>query len=190
MLRSGGSGIRRILSIDIGTRNTAFCYFDVESQKILEWQRLSLPEKDGKTLLIPRLVKFVHSFKTDNAGIAEEADLVAVEQQMAASMRIMEAVLHSQFVGRALSVNPGQVKRYCRATYPDLVAVHKLGKKSKSIDYALNKKMMVSVATKELISQEERWVEMFRGEKKKDDFADAFVQALYVSRHRTLYEKE
>ena len=100
--------MRRVLSIDIGMKNFVFCDLEVESGRIVEWARLSLPPK-GKELLIPRLVGFVHSFSLSHPRAAREASVVAVEQQIAASMRIMEAVLHSQFHGRARSVNPGQV---------------------------------------------------------------------------------
>ena len=142
----------RVLSIDIGMRNFAYCYYDLATERILEWRVMSLPPKD-KTLLIPRLVGFVHEFQKQNAAICAEARLVAVEQQMTASMRILEAVCHSLFVGRARSVNPGQVKRFYREQYPLLVPAHKDGKKSKSIDYVLGKRLMVAVAAELLTAQ-------------------------------------
>merc|ERR1712065_81343 len=122
----------RILSIDVGMKNFCFCFYDVASQRILAWERLELPPK-GKMLLIPRLVGFVHQFTEQPAAMASEATVVAIEQQMAASMRIMEAVLHSRFAGRAQSVNPRQVKNHFRALYPDDCPVHKNNKKSRSI---------------------------------------------------------
>lgn len=108
---------------------------------------------------------------------------------MAASMRIMEAVLHSQFVGRARSVNPGQVKRFYRELYPDLVPLpHKDNKKSKSITYAAGKRLIVGVAKQLLIDQSDpKWSALFTESKKKDDFADCFCQAVYVSKRRALY---
>lgn len=181
------SGLKRVLSIDIGMSNFAFCYYDISSDSILEWRRLSLPEK-GKMLLIPRLVGFVHDFKREHAVIAEEATLVAVEQQMTASMRIMEAVCHSLFAGKARSVNPRQVKRYYREQYPLLVPVHKEGKTSRSIEYGMGKRLIVAVARDMLPTQTDpQWQQYFAGEKKKDDIADCFTQAVYVSRHRALY---
>jgi hypothetical protein len=165
--------------------------FSSQSDSILEWRRIALPDpKAEKLLLIPRLVKFVHEFKSSNAAIADEATVVAVEQQMAASMRIMEAVLHSQFVGRARSVNPGQVKRFYRELYPELVPQHKDNKKTKSISYALGKRLIVGVA-KQLLPEQSNpvWAEMFAQSKKKDDFADCFCQAVYVSKKREMYLK-
>jgi hypothetical protein len=177
----------RVLSIDIGMRNFAYCYYDLATEGILEWRVMSLPSKD-KTLLIPRLVSFVHEFQKQNAVICAEARLVAVEQQMTASMRIMEAVCHSLFVGRARSVNPGQVKRYYREQYPLLVPAHKDGKKTKSIDYQLGKRMIVNVAKQLLETQKDpQWAELFGAQKKKDDFADCFAQAVYVSHKRDQY---
>jgi hypothetical protein len=178
----------RVLSIDIGMRNFAYCYYDLASESILDWRVMSLPPKD-KTLLIPRLVSFVHEFQKQNATICAEARLVVIEQQMTASMRIMEAVCHSLFVGRARSVNPGQVKRYYRDKYPLLVPVHKDGKKSKSIDYVLGKRLIVNVAKDLLKAQKNpQWGALFDTQKKKDDFADSYCQANYVSERRELYD--
>ncbi len=164
-------------------------FFLFKTDCILEWKRIALPDpKAEKLLLIPRLVKFVHEFKHSNSVIAAEASVVAIEQQMAASMRIMEAVLHSQFVGRARSVNPGQVKRFYREMYPELVPAHKDNKKTKSISYALGKRLMVGVAKQMLPQQKDpQWMELFSQSKKKDDFADCFCQAVYVSKKRSLY---
>lgn len=176
--REMGPG-KRILSIDIGMKNFCFCYYDSGTQEILEWTRLMLPPKD-KQLLIPRLVSFVHAFTKEHSTVATEASVVAVEQQIAASMRIMEAVLHSQFVGRARSINPRQVKNHFRALYPDDIAVHKKGLKSRSIDYVLGKKLAVAVSSRLLEHQAPEWQDQFKLEPKKDDLADCFLQAVYV----------
>ena len=172
--------MKSVLSIDIGMKNFCYCLYSLSSGRILRWERLELPPK-GKELLIPRLVSFVHQFKEQNEDMSRDASIVAIEQQIAASMRIMEAVLHSQFVGRAQSVNPRQVKRHFRALFPELVPEHRTGKKSRSIDYALGKRLAVAV-TKELLEREQdvRWAEFFANEKKKDDFADCFLQAKFV----------
>ena len=37
--------MRRVLSIDIGMKNFVFCDLEVESGRIVEWARLSLPPK-------------------------------------------------------------------------------------------------------------------------------------------------
>ena len=181
---------RCVLSVDIGTRNFAFCLFDVDAKAIVDWQRISLPPK-GKELLIPRLVSFVHGFCREHEAVARAASVVAVEQQMTASMRILEAVMHSQFVGRAVSVNPRTVKRFYRDAFPALVPAPVVdGARNKASEYRLGKKLMVNVATS-LLEQEPdpKWLAMFAAQPKKDDFADCFAQAAYVAMRKDAFFK-
>lgn len=179
----------KILSIDVGVKNFCYCFFDADSQNILEWTRLSLPPK-GNTLLIPRLVKFLHDFEHLNQAMISSATHIAVEQQMTSSMRIMEAVLFSQYYGRAFSVNPRRVKKYWREQHPEECPVRtSTSPTTKSIEYRLGKRLAVSVAKNQVLPKmDAKWLDFFLKCPKKDDYADSLLQAVYVA--RTLSEKQ
>ncbi len=67
--------------------------------------------------------------------------------------------------------------------------VHKEGKTSRSIEYGLGKRLIVAIAKDMLPTQSDpQWHHYFAQQKKKDDIADCFTQAVYVSRHRAMYD--
>ena len=55
------------------------------------------------------------------------------------------------------------------------------GKKTRSVDYRLGKKLAVAVAKRLLPQQDQVFQDQFHAEKKKDDLADCFLQAQYVA---------
>jgi hypothetical protein len=120
--------------------------------------------------------------------VREEAIFLLFFSLISWLARIMEAVLHSQFHGKIQSVNPGQVKRFLRVIYPDDCPTHKTGKKSRSIDYRLGKKMAINITRRLLPEQDAKWQMLFEESKKKDDFADSFLQAVYYQ--EKIWEKD
>jgi hypothetical protein len=161
-----------VLSIDLGVKNFCYCFLDGVEERIVKWERLSVPQKKGHDLLIPRLVGFLERFRRDNAAMVLDASLVAIEMQMTSSLRIMvrsvacptassngppppstkEAVMYTQYLGKSQSFNARKVKAYWRDKYPDMVP-EKLSANlgNRNIEYRLGKKMAVDIAEAKIL---------------------------------------
>lgn len=173
----------RVLSIDLGTKNFCYCVYDGATSRIEAWERLTLPPK-GKQLLIPRLAHFLHQFGREHAMLVDSATHVIVEQQMTSSMRIMEAILYAQYLGRSQSVNARTVKRYWREQHPDAWRAHPThAAPTRDMTYRLGKQMAMRITRDHLLPlQDERWRALYESNKKKDDLADSLLQAVYYCR--------
>ena len=106
-----------ILSIDIGTKNFAYCQFDPISKKILAWGRKDM-SLDKKEHFIPAVVKFVNKFRQDEPKIFEESSSVVIEKQVRGSMRIIEAIVYSMFHEKAHIIDPKRVKTFYKKNLP------------------------------------------------------------------------
>lgn len=174
----------KILSVDLGTKNFCYCYYDGVADRVLRWERLELPAR-GKLLLIPRLASFLAAFREQHADMVAEATHVAIEQQMTSTMRIMEAVMYTQYLGKSQSLNPRMVKAYFRHEYPDMceTPLTTEARPSRNVEYRRGKKMAMAIARDRLLPlQDAVWQRQYADSTKKDDLADSLLQAVYLSR--------
>ncbi len=174
----------KVLSVDLGTKNFCFCYYDGVAERVLRWERLALPPR-GKLLLIPRLAAFLSSFQTQYAEMVAEATHVAIEQQMTSTMRIMEAVMYTQYMGKSQSLNPRMVKAYFRHEYPDMCEPLSPteARPSRNVEYRRGKKMAMLIARDRLLPlQDVAWQTLYAESSKQDDLADSLLQAVYLTR--------
>lgn len=196
MSNKAAAAVFRILSVDLGTKNFSFCYLDGTTETILQWKRLSITSKRAGMLLIPRLASFLDGFAKEHKEMVEEATHVVIEQQMTSSMRIMEAVMYMQYLGKSQSLNARKVKAYWRNEYPDCIHVPKVRAKdvgatapiaalpsSRSREYRLGKKLATNIVEQKFLPfQEEKWRQLYDSCDKKDDLADSLLQAVYAAR--------
>lgn len=156
-------GMHRVLSIDIGTANLACCM--VDGQRILAWEILSLDGTDPK--------RVVDAFDARFSAFAS-ADLVVIERQSAinGSMRMMQAYVHMYFVMRGKEVRIVATKNAFLAVSNGGGKAGYRARKKAAVEYALE------FVRRTAEMQHEHLVTAFLAAKKKDDLADALVQAL------------
>lgn len=155
-----------LVSIDVGTKNLAYCIMDAETQKIHEWVVCGIP---CVATNIHKLVEFLK----DAMPPGEEISDVVIEKQPARNvkMRIMENILSTFFVMLGV-VNV--------TSYSAKNKLGNIGKTAKGkTNYTLRKKMGVVMASSyiEKVNDVDA-KDIFKQSKKKDDLADCLLQAL------------
>jgi hypothetical protein len=185
----------KILSFDVGIINLAYCIFDSDNSKILQWGIIDLkvPEfsakiPSGRNGGIAKAANDIHVTlirELDKLPYMLEVNYVVIEKQPSFNpkMRIIGGCLQSYFYIRGIVDKPTitsieffspkhKLKCY---TGPELVLESKV--KSK---YAQTKKMGVLIAKAKLNEFDEcmDFKELFEKSKKKDDLADCYLQAI------------
>merc|ERR1712232_599180 len=183
----GGVPLGKIFSIDVGTKNLAYCLYDPQVKRILQWE--SVAPAGIKTQIVHSSVSFLHQFRNDVDHLVQQADHVLIERQMASRMRIIEAVLYSLYFDKADLIAPRSVRAWMRSEYPDMVspapavAAGKGTKKSNAMkEYRKGKQESVALArllVQQQVEDGTSWLNVFQDTKKQDDLSDCFLQALY-----------
>ena len=164
----------RILAIDCGIKNLAWCLYDSSEGHIVDWEVADVTDVGTKDTPVPE--KLVMYLQTKPGML--ECDVVLIEKQPPrnAKMRIVEAVLHTYFVikgklATAAEHHIGEVISYS--------AKHKLagviGIQGKT-NYGARKKAAIAKVIELL--PEGRWRSFFCSQKKKDDSADCFLMTI------------
>lgn len=155
-----------VVSIDVGTKNLAYCILDHDSRKIHEWVVCTIP---APSTHIPNVVTFLRSIMPP----PEEISHVVIEKQPARNvkMRIMENVLSTFFT----TVGVPHV-----TSYSAKLKLGAIGKTAKGkTNYTLRKKMSVAMAGVYLSELGDEHAQLlFTRSTKKDDLADCLLQAL------------
>jgi hypothetical protein len=148
-----------VVAIDVGIKNLSYCA--LQDGKIVEWANVSLVEG---TYRPSDSVHYVKRFTEVHKDLLEAADLVIVEKQMRANMRINESVIHALYYDKCRAVHARHIK-----------ARFGLSRCS----YRLNKRAAVDWVSEHLT--EEPWRTQFSESAKKDDLADSYLMALFMS---------
>lgn len=201
----------KILSIDCGIKNLAYCLYNTESKEIEEWNVVNIapyPESDKSPehSYIPELC--ITFFETNKHLL--ECDTVIIEKQPPrnAKMRVTEGSIYTYFVLRGrLDGIIGKVETYS----PKHKLKGVLGISGKS-SYSKRKKVAIQKVTeilqlqlqKESTSSEleqnkldkpdkpdksdkpNKWLRYFCEHKKRDDLADTYLMLLAYINHQAL----
>lgn len=171
-----------LLSIDVGTKNLAYCVLNTETEEIQQWDNISL-ESDPKNMnkLCMELIQTM-----DMLGIAENMNTILIEKQPKVNpkMRSVAACLQTYFMIRSC-VDLGEdsevilyspkYKLNCY-TGPPLEV-------SGTNQYYRNKMMGIAHCRALLTEKNESWKDFFESRRKKDDLADSFLQGLSYIRY-------
>jgi hypothetical protein len=148
-----------VVAIDVGIKNLSYCA--IQDGRILEWSNVSLVEG---TYRPSDSVHYVKRFTEAHADLLDAADVVVVEKQMRANMRIIESVLHALYYSKCKAVHARTIKARFGLSRPS---------------YRLNKRAAVDYVAASV--DQEPWIEYFQQSVKKDDLADSYLMALFMS---------
>lgn len=177
----------KILSFDVGTRNLAFCLIETTPTiKILQWERIDIFKQNGieidKASQYPlnQLYKLVHASLMMRlyTWIQHQIDTILIEQQRPNTPNIIVESLitmwfHSYLAKPILPVSPTlKLKLSWNQQWV-------MNKKAVSRQECNPKKYTVGVMTKWLFPRfGQRECTFFHQNKKADDLADSFMQAI------------
>ena len=160
----------KLLGIDCGVKNLAYCIYDTETKTIEKWDVIDVSEK---LTYIPDMCITYLEKHTDLL----DCDKVLIEKQPPRNgkMRVMEASLYCYFTLRGKIDESKQITSV--ETYS---AKHKLGGMlglSGIKSYGARKKAAIKKVT-DLLSDNETWLRYFCEHKKRDDLADSWLMIL------------
>lgn len=166
-----------VLSFDVGIRNLAYCLVEGEprSPRVLKWDLLDVQAKDLEAMS-SKLVGVLHELFAE-----DDISQVLIENQPVMknpTMKSVQMIIYSFFIcSRELGMSSigrvGLVPASCKNKFCEKVLAEDPDESPAC--YARNKRRAVQ-ATRKLIP--EAWRAYFEAHKKKDDLADAFLQAL------------
>ena len=97
---------RRVLAIDAGTRNFAYCVVDpVTWREPVVWYKEDLWTKGGKPSK-EQVIEITHAWCRRNKALVDSCDLVVLEQQLRTTFIVQNAVIHALFFDKVTSVSP------------------------------------------------------------------------------------
>ena len=170
-----------ILSIDIGIKNLSYCIIDFK-KKIHAWAIIDLTTglkiKKDVTKMFESIPKVLDTHNFNQYDI----EIVLLENQpcmKCPTMKSIQIIVYTYFVITGLNNDESRIESIifrnakCKLNIKDMPFV-KCKLKSK---YSQNKFKAVEY-TKHLLKDDQQHLEYFESFKKKDDLADAYLQAI------------
>lgn len=147
----------RVVSIDPGLRN--FGYAIVEDGKLIDFDSICIWD------LVPKKKRsdypFIARVLVDNTDVFRDADVVLIERQMQSRMKMIACALRCFFWDRSRMIAPLSVRKHFKIS----TGVYRENKKA-SKDYVLR-----------FLNDKQK--KKYSASKKRDDMADAIIQAMY-----------
>ena len=175
----------KVLSIDVGVKNLAYCKFDIVDDKvnISSWENVCVTETNCKKLKIEELTDDLMDLLHSSFDDSFEADIVLIENQPMLKNGMMKTVavmiytyfnvLKHQFGNvRSIKFISATNKLKCKKNKSEQTKSYK-DRKLCSINLA---RLYVESTFPERLS----WFDM---NKKKDDISDAMLQGIYYIEH-------
>lgn len=174
----------RILSIDCGIKNLAYCVLecDQDSFKIVEWNILNVQGGDFYTTSQQLVDVLVDTFVTSD----DPFDFVLIENQPVIKnpvMKSIQVVIYTFFLmmskqqGNETEIKLMSASNKLKVKHKPPTLTQDTGPTTKN-KYQENKKLSIAY-TKHYLRDDETWLTRFMQEKKKDDLADSFLQGVF-----------
>jgi hypothetical protein len=171
---------RRIVSIDIGLRNIAYADIDVSTMRINDWRRVDLGIGCGGIgVITPLVVQFAETLQIDKGTrilIEEQRTRTAGGPMIQTVFRanMVSAQLFAMFFSKAQLMPPKAISAASGIK-------EKASQSTSGSRYLVKKRTAITVArgyiNDGVFEIDRRLKSYFECEKKKDDLADALVQA-------------
>eukprot|EP00698_Gefionella_okellyi_P003248 TRINITY_DN13031_c0_g1_i1.p1 TRINITY_DN13031_c0_g1~~TRINITY_DN13031_c0_g1_i1.p1 ORF type:complete len:305 (-),score=60.64 TRINITY_DN13031_c0_g1_i1:39-953(-) len=151
-----------VLSVDIGTRNFAYCKMDADGQ-VVNWGIYDIL-KCGVPGVVGPQVPDISTMKALSASpLFRNSEKLVIEGQILGKMKLLESTLHAFNYEKTDIVRPTTIHKYFATVEGD---------------YKSNKQQSVGKCLDLLRTAEER--AFFGSAPKRDDLADAFLLARYA----------
>jgi RNase H-fold protein (predicted Holliday junction resolvase) len=151
----------KIVSIDPGTVNLGYAVY--EDGKLTQFGSLNILVKKYKTDY-PMLV---HLMLANHPKIFENLDIILIENQMQAKMKMIACALRCFYWGKSVPISPKAVRNHFKIS---------------NSNYRMNKKASIQ-KVKDFLTKTQ--ISAISNHKKMDDIADAVIQLqYYLSKHK------
>ena len=165
----------RLLSIDVGIINIGVCLINTKTKKIQNWDSGGIPPSSDKGLF----VCLRDHFRARPWVLDSDKILIEKQPDRNKRMKSVEHFIHTYFL-----CNDKDVQIYdARHKIPDVVGA---GKQM----YRKRKNASIVRCGEFIKEHNPEWVSFFNEHKKKDDLADAVMQALSYKEERITEKKE
>jgi hypothetical protein len=179
----------KILSFDVGIKNLGYCIID-ENFKIFHWGIINIIENTKKKIETDALCELLWD-NLDSKPELTNVDKVVIENQPSLKnpkMKTIQILLLSYFVSKKRNITTNINKIDCFLPRNKL-NIYNGENKQQIMDsitckskYTRTKKLSIEF-TREMIKDQDDWLNYLNKEKKKDDLADSFIQgACYINR--------
>ncbi len=152
----------RVVSIDVGLRN--FGYAIINNGTLIDFDSICIWD------LVPKKKRtdypYIARVLVDNTDIFKDADVILIERQMQARMKMIACALRCFFWDRSQMIAPLSVRKYFKIS----TGVYKENKKA-------SKNFVVRFL-------DHSQTEKYKSSKKQDDMADAIIQGMYYVQTR------
>ena len=169
----------KVLSFDVGIINLAYCIFDSETCKLVNWEVITLPDSSNYSKLYINLIKELDKRQLLNV----ETVLIEKQPSFNPKMRIIAGCLQTYFFIRGVVDLPEGTLKSVDFFSPK----HKLKcytgpglNVTGGSKYTQTKKMGVLIARYKLneFNESMEFKKLFENSKKKDDLSDCYLQAI------------
>lgn len=165
-----------ILSFDIGIRNLAFC--EINNRKLQKWDIISLKDKNEKLDFDEMMKRLLATLEAYWPAGSRLPDHVLLENQPCMKNPTMKSV--QVFIYAYFAMIGSKPQLFSASNKLKVVKNANGDKKQKTIPYGEKKKLAVNLARSYLEDgKESNWLAFFEKQKKKDDYGDCYLQAIY-----------
>lgn len=170
----------RVLSFDIGVANLAFCEMEshTANERIIKaWDIIQLREKNKKIDFDEMMRRLLVALK--ERWPSPDMDVVLLENQPCMKNPVMKSIqvyIYAYFsMTGTTRAQLYSASNKLKVSRNNLIPPHK---KQSDVSYGERKKMAIAV-TRLYINNNADWLLFFEREKKKDDYADCYLQAVH-----------
>jgi hypothetical protein len=175
--------VKYIISVDPGTVNFGLCVLEYETERIVEWVRLNIVGKNKNDSIL-KLYKYFDEMEL----IEKYGDCVYVFENQRSNLNI--AAFEIQMASKCYFMIKSSVEIVGVSPHNKLKIY--VPEDEKDVETSTDiKKIAISHCLKTLkkLKEDEKWMNLFDKEKKKDDLADSYLQALAYKYRNNLPSK-
>ena len=152
----------RIFAVDPGTRHLGWAIYDTCTESYDTFGVFDLQAGVHRTMKT-KYAHLVYNFCTQKKELMHGCDVIAIEIQMQAKMKVVATALQCFFWNKHRMVSPLSVRKFFNISHAN---------------YRKNKKASIAFA-QELVRGRQK--KILNAYKKKDDVADALILAKYIA---------